>query len=475
MAQEKKNIENFFKKALEGYEGDIHFKDEHWEQMATMLDEQMPVISSPTNTYYYTTNLISIATGVVLLLGTLWNFNLQKQNSLLASREIPESVPNQSGSAAPITLESSDSQIPQQEPGQQVAAVVSNRDDSSSQVTVASDTEDTQNLAKVSERSTAPEISRPAAATNPEAANSERATTRLVESIERTPRGTVSEDANVLIPENTGLADQALLALEKDEKDGKPPRYSTLAALKKRPGQISLVPPLGLPSSIQEVQPISRNEQIDEIIRSRASSVFPRLGVSLVISPDLSSNRMLKYNRFGSEMGVVLEYRLNPKLSVEGGAMITRKRYVAAASAYKSPDGFWRDATGGELPTEVSASCQVLDVPLNLRYRIFENDVSSFSGSIGVSSYFMLQEDYEFDMSWGPWYWGTKGENNHFFGVGNLQVHYERKLGKRFAIEAAPFLKLPLTGYGHGSIKFHSLGAFFGVKRYFLFKPRKQR
>jgi hypothetical protein len=40
----------------------------------------------------------------------------------------------------------------------------------------------------------------------------------------------------------------------------------------------------------------------------------------------------------------------------------------------------------------------------------------------------------------------------------------ERSLGKRFSLQAEPYLKVPLTGLGKGSMRMDSYGILFTLK-----------
>ena len=65
-------------------------------------------------------------------------------------------------------------------------------------------------------------------------------------------------------------------------------------------------------------------------------------------------------------------------------------------------------------------------------------------------------------ISWDDW--GSKNADNYWFSVLNLSVGYERVISKRLSIQAEPYLKVPLTGLGAGSMKMGSYGMFFSLK-----------
>jgi hypothetical protein len=59
-----------------------------------------------------------------------------------------------------------------------------------------------------------------------------------------------------------------------------------------------------------------------------------------------------------------------------------------------------------------------------------------------------------------------KGNNQHVFGIWNIGLGYERKLGKKFAVQVEPYYRLPLVGIGEGNLDLKSMGVFFGIKYY---------
>jgi hypothetical protein len=80
----------------------------------------------------------------------------------------------------------------------------------------------------------------------------------------------------------------------------------------------------------------------------------------------------------------------------------------------------------------------------------------------------MLTEDYEYvykSTEKGTYTrnWGVKNENNHLFKVASLSVGYERSLGKKWALQAEPFVRLPLAGVGAGQVRLSTLGMFMSV------------
>jgi hypothetical protein len=197
-----------------------------------------------------------------------------------------------------------------------------------------------------------------------------------------------------------------------------------------------------------------------EIIVGKTGSKDHRWGISAGLSPDLSGVGFRHINDISSKASLQLEYFVGPNLSISSGAIFTNMLYEA------SPEDYRR--TMSYRPDWVNAQCRVLEIPLNLRWYAFGNAKQRFFVSGGLSSYLMLTEDYEYvykSTEKGTYTrnWGVKNENNHLFKVASLSVGYERSLGKKWALQAEPFVRLPLAGVGAGQVRLSTLGMFMSV------------
>ncbi len=152
-------------------------------------------------------------------------------------------------------------------------------------------------------------------------------------------------------------------------------------------------------------------------------------------------------------------------LNVSVGATYAKKNYK---SAYK----FYTPSNPPELtqlPSNVSAVCDVIDVPLTASYTVLKSKKVKFNVSAGLSSYFMLKEKYTFDYAGGGSYDGNQksavyevsGENQHIFGVADFSISIEKKVNDKINVGVKPFVKLPLTGIGYGNVDLESKGVAF--------------
>jgi hypothetical protein len=239
------------------------------------------------------------------------------------------------------------------------------------------------------------------------------------------------------------------------------------------PGGVEYVKSNGLQPEVAKVHfpkvlPLAVEQEVIEKVLPPVKKPFSpaRWRVSLGVSPDISAINLGEANQVGSKIAVGLEYFIVPRLSIQTGVIFSNKVYSADGESYKPYPGYWKKYA---LPNTIDAQCDVLDIPLNLRYYAVNLPRSRLFLSSGLSSYLMLTEDYIYR------YWGDYGtnpysyehhernRNQHYFKVANLSVGYERALSKRWALQVEPFVKIPVAGVGFGNIKLSTTGLFVAL------------
>ncbi|CAN5334258.1 hypothetical protein BH09BAC4_BH09BAC4_45820 [soil metagenome] len=190
------------------------------------------------------------------------------------------------------------------------------------------------------------------------------------------------------------------------------------------------------------------------------------LSVRVAVAPDLSSVGLKNFARPGTNVGVLLEYRLASRWSVQAGVIQSTKIYRALGSEYKS-------AYPSKDVTSIDGQCNMLDIPINVRYdfalrpRQDGRLPNRWFVSGGMTSYIMKQEDYVPNYSGyvhnpPATYSGSSGA--YGFSHLNVSVGYEHAFSKRLSWQVEPFLKVPLKGVGYYKINLISTGAFFSIR-----------
>lgn len=192
----------------------------------------------------------------------------------------------------------------------------------------------------------------------------------------------------------------------------------------------------------------------------------------ITAGPDGSMVNFGPLFKAGYNFGVQIGYRFNDRWSVNTGLIYTRKYYQADSNTFHAPA---HSQISYVKLDALKGFCAMFDIPLNVRYDITFNDKRRLFASAGASTYLMNRQYYDAwfrtqnnpDQQTKPWDSKTSSDyfkKNYLFSVLNLSVGYERTLSKHISIQAEPYMKIPLTGMGYGTMKIGSYGMFFSLK-----------
>jgi hypothetical protein len=188
-----------------------------------------------------------------------------------------------------------------------------------------------------------------------------------------------------------------------------------------------------------------------------------RLHLGLLASPELNTVHRSPAG-LGGSVGLQVEYQLARRWRLSTGYLQAIKRYEATGSDYQLVPT-WPSSW---VLSGVTANCRIIDVPLNLRYDVWQQPLRRAFVSGGLSSLFMRREDYDYQYEVAGQTkntaWQLLNGSSHPFQVLNLSVGYEQNINSRWALQAEPYLKLPLGGIGYGAVRLQSAGIFFSLK-----------
>jgi hypothetical protein len=213
----------------------------------------------------------------------------------------------------------------------------------------------------------------------------------------------------------------------------------------------------------------SVEKSIKRKMRSGSTST-QGLVLTALLAPDLSYAQSSIASRVSTNVGLLASYGLTSKLSVSTGAIYSNKFYNSKGSGL--------DAYGGTGATfQINASCNVLDIPLNVNYKLLQKKAYSVTVNTGLSSYLMLKEkyDYIYPEPGAPASVVSvevRNQNQHLLGIANLSFMVERKISSHVSIGVQPFMKVPLTGIGLGDASLKSSGMSFSINMS-LFRDKK--
>lgn len=180
--------------------------------------------------------------------------------------------------------------------------------------------------------------------------------------------------------------------------------------------------------------------------------------LTALAGPDFSSISSVAGEKGNATVGILLNTALSDKITLSTGLKYGLKDYQASAYSYQLQNPSRADQISG-----IDASCNILEIPLQVSYALINNSKRKIAVSSGLSSYLMLKEEYNFrytPQSGRKDYLLVKNnENQHYLSVLSLSAsyHFKPKSSKiQWSIE--PYVKLPLAGVGEGNVKLKSSG-----------------
>jgi hypothetical protein len=186
----------------------------------------------------------------------------------------------------------------------------------------------------------------------------------------------------------------------------------------------------------------------------------PQFAITVLGSSNINGVSSFNSPKVGGSFGLQFSVTVS-KFTFSTGASYDKAPYLTPFADYHTSYPFKYN------PVNVSADCRVLDIPLNVDYRIYAKGRNQFSVGSGLSSYIMLNEDYHFNYAkpynYTPTDYNVVNENQHFLGVLNLQATYQRKLNSKVSLAIQPYLKIPLTDIGYSQVRLQTAGVAVGL------------
>ncbi|GGM73765.1 hypothetical protein GCM10010967_01730 [Dyadobacter beijingensis] len=232
---------------------------------------------------------------------------------------------------------------------------------------------------------------------------------------------------------------------------------------------------LQLPGIFAPVQiaPLEEPEETRPSKQSnRSADDKPLVAFRFGYSPDLSTVGLKNFSKPGTAVSLLAEYSFLPRFYLQSGAVWSRKDYYAAADAYelpKIPHYYPPEMTG------VDGICNVLEVPLNLRYDVAQGERSRWFASGGFSSYHMNSERYKYyfvnENDPNIKYRGWKGNTGwYLFSHANVSAGYEYRISRKLSLLAEPSIRVPLKRVGYGKVNLITTGLWLSVRYTPVFK-----
>ena len=275
----------------------------------------------------------------------------------------------------------------------------------------------------------------------------------------------------VEVKSGVGVPDTQTAGTESTTTEKNEDRAVSLPGLTK----LTMIPAAWSRPALLIERPVAWQAGEHDVRRLVSQAYSPRgLSVRFVVSPDLSAVGLKNFARPGTNVGLLLEYRLASRWSVQAGIMQSTKVYKASTTDYTLPDYV---KTWIVQPEGVDGRCRMFDIPINLRYDVAIRPrpngqvPSRWFVSGGVTSYVMQQEDYTYQYA-DPTNTHIYPKNRQWSGSTgaygfselNLSVGYEQAISRRLSWQIEPYLKIPLRGVGYYTVNLLSTGGFFSLR-----------
>ncbi|HHB79283.1 MAG TPA: hypothetical protein ENK85_08630 [Saprospiraceae bacterium] len=204
--------------------------------------------------------------------------------------------------------------------------------------------------------------------------------------------------------------------------------------------------------------------EIDSLLAQNTPKIAPKFSkqqflIGAYLGSEVSAVEVKDISKNGFRLGGQLVYRFGGKFETNIGLSYIRKKYTVGEGKYSPPTGFW---TRKIAPKSTEATCKILEVPVSFGFFPKGYTQNGFYGQLGLLSYFMRQEQYDYAYNLPDpdliRHWETQNENNHWFGLGQLSIGYQRVISPKISSQFGPYLHIPIKGVGHGQVKLWSLG-----------------
>ncbi len=197
-------------------------------------------------------------------------------------------------------------------------------------------------------------------------------------------------------------------------------------------------------------------------VKKRAKQSFFYFGI--IGAPDFSMVKFQSIKAAGYTAGLLLGYSISPKMALETGIYFDSKKYYTEGEYFSSKNVPFLNYVN---LVNVNGSCNMIEVPINLRYNIHSGAKNTWFATTGLSSYFMFKESYDYKYIYngvdGENYYTYRKSSQNWFSIVNLSAGYEHNLGKIGNLRLEPYLRIPLSGMGTGSLPIMSAGLNVGI------------
>ncbi len=218
--------------------------------------------------------------------------------------------------------------------------------------------------------------------------------------------------------------------------------------------------PLLLTEPVLEIKPVEAGYEAES---PAALKNQRRWAVRLAAGPDFSAVKVPDFAAPVLGVAAHIDYRILDHFWIQTGYVRSNKKYSALNGDYTWP-AYW---TQPVMPESIDATCNMVEIPLNLKYMWGKKSNAAWYVTAGITNYQMQREKYEYNYErpdpqirryrWEGstgWYWLSHAQ---------VSLGYERKLTNHLRIGVEPFVKIPNRKVGFGKVNLYTAGAWLYI------------
>jgi hypothetical protein len=470
--EKEEKLDTLFKKGLEDPVNEPAFREADWEAMEQMLDKgkKRSVI------VYWLPVITSIAALLLIFLGYLFfktNETKPEKKDQLAAKHLNKSettdkVKGNTGTSGEPARQAADSGKQQTKSAQYATTASAKKSRAESGETFFPLS---SGRGRRSTGNQSPDANKQQSglANNNKTVNAEDKTPLGI------PEGKADQKSDVLANNKTApTGDRTALGTADDKADQKSDVLANNKAVttgdKTSAGARNGKAPLGTADATTGKKGIAANVTTKNTIRKNLGSK-PVFALGIIASSDLNGvNSSFQQTKIGGNFGAILSVTVK-KWTISAGAQYDIKPYLTNFDNYHTSYQFQTK------PSSVDADCRMLDIPINVNYRVYRKKANSISIGTGLSSYFMLREDYQFNYDngstgaygydntnvTGPLHYTVRNQNRNILSVLNINATYTHQINSKFGVTVQPYTKIPLTDVGYSQVRLQSTGVAVGI------------
>ncbi|MDE3213784.1 MAG: hypothetical protein KGM98_11165, partial [Bacteroidota bacterium] len=200
-------------------------------------------------------------------------------------------------------------------------------------------------------------------------------------------------------------------------------------------------------------------------IPASRSKFLKRLSLQFSVGPDVSAAGLGQPGKITLLKGVSLSYEVGKRYFIRSGFLVASKIYTVGPGGYGSS----QYNPGNNYLQSINSNCKVYEIPLTAGYYLNKSENHSWFLSMGLSTYLMKKESYEYFYKYPTGvtttkYYAVTNQNHHYFSIVDLSGGYVHQFTKRVGVVIEPYVKIPVTGIGVQRIKLNSAGILFSLK-----------